>query len=123
MLTAASSQVMGLAHPAISTRDTALFMSFRRTLGYRPNDVVPLATLVKRFMGRDIEQNGDIPVSIGARVEDAARLRCSPSLEQVERARATLDLFRSCEQVWEEIISTGAWPCSLPPFEFRRCFT
>ncbi|PIL29614.1 hypothetical protein GSI_08251 [Ganoderma sinense ZZ0214-1] len=94
--------VMGLAHPAINTRDTALFMSFRRTLGYRPNDVVPLATLVKQFMGRDIEQNGNIPV---------------------ERARAALDLFRSCEHIWEEIISTGAWPCSLPPFEFRRCFT
>ena len=50
---------MGLAHPAINTRDTALFLSFRRTLGYRPRAMVPLAELVKRFMGRDIEQNGD----------------------------------------------------------------
>ena len=56
---------MGLAHPAINTRDTALFLSFRRTLGYRPRAMVPLAELVKRFMGRDIEQNGDIPVSAG----------------------------------------------------------
>ena len=53
---------MGLAHPAINTRDTALFMSFRRTLGYRPSAVVPLVTLVKHFMGRDIGEHGDIPV-------------------------------------------------------------
>ena len=71
-LTAAPSQVMGLAHPAINTRDAALFMSFRRTLGYKPNEVVPLATLVKQFMGRDIEQNGDIPVSDRGRVKDAS---------------------------------------------------
>ena len=79
-LQAAQLQVMGLAYPAISTRDTALFMSFRRTLGYRPNDVVPLATLVKQFMGRDIEQNGDIPVSIGAGVKEAG---CTVGADQV----------------------------------------
>ena len=54
---------MNLAHQAINTRDTALFMSFRRTLNYRPNVMVPLVTLVKHFMGREIGQNGDIPVS------------------------------------------------------------
>ncbi|KAL7285712.1 hypothetical protein ACG7TL_000817 [Trametes sanguinea] len=54
--------VMGLSHPAINTRDTALFMSFRRTLGHKPNTMVPLETLVKHFMGRDIGQNGDIPM-------------------------------------------------------------
>ena len=55
---------MGLAHPAIDTRDTALFLSFRRSLGYRPRVLVPLAELVQRFMGRAIEQHGDIPVSL-----------------------------------------------------------
>ncbi|TBU64814.1 hypothetical protein BD310DRAFT_287338 [Dichomitus squalens] len=94
--------VMGLAHPAINTRDTALFMSFRRTLGYRPGAMVPLTTLVQQFMGRNIGQHGDIPV---------------------ERARAALDLFRSCEQIWEGIIDSGAWPCALPPIEHRGCFT
>ncbi|KAI9066664.1 hypothetical protein FKP32DRAFT_345710 [Trametes sanguinea] len=98
--------VMGLSHPAINTRDTALFMSFRRTLGHKPNTMVPLEALVKHFMGRDIGQNGDIP-----------------RLEQVERARAALDLFRSCEQTWEGIIASGAWPCALPPTEYRQCFT
>ena len=69
-----------LAHPAISMRDTALFMSFRRRLGYRPNYVVPLATLVKQFTGRDIEQNGGVPVRIGARVKDAC---CTVGDDQV----------------------------------------
>ncbi|KAI0735433.1 hypothetical protein C8Q76DRAFT_791984 [Earliella scabrosa] len=94
--------VMNLVHPALMTRDAALFLSFRRSLAVQPNVRVPLKTLVKRFMGRDIEENGDIPV---------------------ERARAALDLFRSCEQVWEGIIATGAWPCALPPIEYRAYFT
>ncbi|OJT15980.1 RNA exonuclease 4 [Trametes pubescens] len=94
--------VMNLAHPAINTRDTALFMSFRRTLNQKPNAIIPLQTLVKHFMGRDIGQNGDVPV---------------------ERARAALDLFRSCEQTWEGIIATGAWPCALPPADYRNFFT
>ncbi|KAH9853140.1 hypothetical protein C2E23DRAFT_885120 [Lenzites betulinus] len=94
--------VMNLSHAAINTRDTALFMSFRRTLNQKPNVMIPLQTLIKHFMGRDIGQNGDIPV---------------------ERARAALDLFRSCEQTWEGIISTGAWPCALPPVEYRNFFT
>ncbi len=55
---------MNLAHPAINTRDTALFMSFRRTLNQKPNAIIPLQTLVKHFMGRDIGQNGDVPVRI-----------------------------------------------------------
>ena len=38
-------------------------LSFRRSLAVQPNVRVPLKTLVKRFMGRDIEENGDIPVS------------------------------------------------------------
>lgn len=55
---------MNLAHPAINTRDTALFMSFRRTLNQKPNAIIPLQTLVKHFMGRDIGQNGEVPVRI-----------------------------------------------------------
>ncbi|KAH9921986.1 uncharacterized protein BXZ73DRAFT_21737, partial [Epithele typhae] len=94
--------VMRLAHPAISTRDTALFMSFRRSLGYKPRHVVPLPELVKRFMGHDIGLHGDVPV---------------------ERARAALDLFRSCETTWEGMIATGAWPCALPPDDYRAHFT
>lgn len=56
------SQVMGLSHPAIDTRDTALFLPFRRSLRYRPNTMVPLVTLVSGFMARTIGQHGEQPV-------------------------------------------------------------
>ncbi|OBZ79783.1 RNA exonuclease 4 [Grifola frondosa] len=94
--------VLGLSHPAIDTRDVALFLSFRRSLGCKPTEMLPLTTLVKQFMGRDIMLNGDIPV---------------------EQARSALDLFRSCEQTWEGVIASGAWPCALPPLAHAGCFT
>ncbi|KIP11431.1 hypothetical protein PHLGIDRAFT_63797, partial [Phlebiopsis gigantea 11061_1 CR5-6] len=93
--------VMGLSHPAIDTRDAALFLPFRRSLHYRSNVQVPLVTLVNRFMGRNIGLHGDFPV---------------------EHARAALDLFRSCEQVWEGVIAAGSWPCALPPDAYANCF-
>ncbi|EPS99111.1 hypothetical protein FOMPIDRAFT_1124880 [Fomitopsis schrenkii] len=94
--------VMGLSHPAIDTRDVALFMPFRRSLRYRPNVMIPLTTLVNRFMGRHVGLHGDDPIEI---------------------ARSTLDLFRSCEHIWEEVIETGAWPCALPPGASAGAFT
>ncbi|PCH33405.1 hypothetical protein WOLCODRAFT_147504 [Wolfiporia cocos MD-104 SS10] len=93
---------LGLAHPAIDTRDLALFMPFRRSLGCKPSTMIPLVTLVNRFMGRNIGLYGEIPL---------------------EHARAALDLFRSCEHTWEEIIESGAWPCALPPSTYANCFT
>ena len=53
---------MGLSHPAIDTRDVALFMPFRRSLRSRPNVMIPLMTLVERFMGRHVGLHGDDPV-------------------------------------------------------------
>ncbi|KZT06366.1 uncharacterized protein LAESUDRAFT_737079 [Laetiporus sulphureus 93-53] len=94
--------VLGLAHPAIDTRDVALFMPFRRSLGSKPSVTLPLVTLINRLMGRHIGLHGEFPV---------------------EHARAALDLFRSCEHTWEEIIETGAWPCALPPTAYANCFT
>lgn len=38
-------------------------MPFRRSLGYKPSTVVPLVTLVNRFMGRNIGLHGEVPVS------------------------------------------------------------
>lgn len=55
-------QVMGLSHPAIDTRDIALFLPFRRSLRVRPNVQVPLVTLVNSFMGRNIGLHGDVAV-------------------------------------------------------------
>lgn len=43
--------------------------------------------------------------------------------EQLEHARAALDLFRSSEQIWENIIASGSWPCALPPAAYSNCFT
>ncbi|KAH9947678.1 hypothetical protein B0H21DRAFT_737576 [Amylocystis lapponica] len=94
--------VMGLQHPAIDTRDIALFMPFRRTLKSKPNVMLSLATLVGKFMGRKIGQRGDVPV---------------------EQARAALDLFRSCEHVWEGVVVVGSWPCALPPEAYIAWFT
>ncbi|EMD41668.1 hypothetical protein CERSUDRAFT_43071, partial [Gelatoporia subvermispora B] len=94
--------LLNLSHPAIDTRDVALFMSFRRTLGVRPSTMIPLKDLVLRFMGRNIGLYGEVPV---------------------EQARAALDLFRSCEQMWEEVIRSSSWPCALPPIAHANCFT
>ncbi|KAI0932515.1 hypothetical protein AcW2_001121 [Taiwanofungus camphoratus] len=94
--------VMGLSHPAIDTRDVALFMAFRRSLRSRANVILPLVTLVNRFMGRNIGLHGELPL---------------------EHARAALDLFRSSEQIWENIIASGSWPCALPPAAYSNCFT
>ncbi|TFK57483.1 hypothetical protein OE88DRAFT_139281 [Heliocybe sulcata] len=92
--------VIGTSHPAIDTRDVALFLPFRQTL--RSKKMLTLPTLVDRLMARNI----------GAAYEDP-----------LENARATLDLFRSCEELWEDMIKSGNWPCSLPPSIYARHFT
>ena len=53
---------MGLSHPAIDTRDTALFLPFRRTLRVRANVMLPLRTLVNALMGREFGLHGENPV-------------------------------------------------------------
>ena len=73
-------KVMGLSHPAIDTRDAALFLPFRRSLRYRSNVQVPLVTLVNRFMGRNIGLHGDIPVRPPARAITPSRDRRSTPL-------------------------------------------
>lgn len=56
-------QVLGLSHPAIDTRDTALFMPFRKSLKVKPSLMIPLSTLVHRLMGHHIGLNGEVAVS------------------------------------------------------------
>ena len=114
-------QVMGLSHPAIDTRDTALFLPFRRSLHVRSNAIVPLMTLVNRLMAREFGVHGEFPVRC-MRVK-GGYMRWLTMLRQTEEARASLDLFRSCEQVWEGIVSSGSWPCALPPEAYANCFT
>ena len=56
-------KVVGLSHPAIDTRDAALFMPFRKSLKVRPSQMVPLATLIHKLMGHYIGLQGEVPVS------------------------------------------------------------
>lgn len=57
-----SSVVLGIPHPAVSTRDVCLYQPFRNALRM-PNQVIGLQTLMWHFMRRQC-QNGKIsPVS------------------------------------------------------------
>ncbi|KAF9073793.1 hypothetical protein BDP27DRAFT_1215432, partial [Rhodocollybia butyracea] len=95
--------IMGLSHPALETRDLALFIPLRRKL--QSTRVVDLKTLVQVYMGRNI-----------GLVEDSV-------ISQLENARACIDLFRACEEPFERVIATGAWPCNLPPVSYSEYFT
>lgn len=57
---------MGLSHPAIDTRDAALFLSFRFSLRARPNAQVPLVLLANQLimMGRNHGLHGDFLVRL-----------------------------------------------------------
>lgn len=96
-------------------------MPFRKSLRTGTNVILPLTTLVERFMGRTVDLQGDIPVRPVQRLSD--RLPSNARLDKVEQARAALDLFRSCEHIWEELIETGGWPCALPPVTHANCFS
>ena len=54
---------LGLSHPAIDTRDVASFVPFRKSLGYKTSQIVPLRILVNKFMGRDIGHGYEHPAS------------------------------------------------------------
>ncbi|KAM6497953.1 hypothetical protein JOM56_005901 [Amanita muscaria] len=94
--------VLGLVHPAIDTRDLALFRPLRKKLKSR--SIIGLPTLVHLFMGRNV----------GLDYENSLK---------VELVRAGLDLFRSVEDLFEGIIKTGAWPCDLPPSNYAAYYT
>ncbi|KAI4527421.1 nucleotide-binding protein FRT1 [Schizophyllum commune Tattone D] len=84
--------VLGVAHPAKDTRDTALYLPFRTTL--RTQQQVGLQTLNYRLLG----------------------LRCSePYVDPLENARVALNLYRSYAANWEAAVSSRNWPCDLPP--------
>jgi RNA exonuclease 4 len=42
--------------------------------------------------------------------------------EQLENARAALDLYRSAQHPWESAIDSGSWPCTLPPVGYAEYF-
>ncbi|KAG2159775.1 uncharacterized protein EDB93DRAFT_1073818 [Suillus bovinus] len=92
--------VLGIPHPAVATRDVALYQPFRNALR-SPNQVIGLQTLMWHLMCR----------------------RCQDGqLHPVENARAALDLYRTVSSEWEGSIAIGNWPSSLPPSTFSRCY-
>ncbi|KAJ8083916.1 hypothetical protein PM082_002683 [Marasmius tenuissimus] len=92
--------VLGIPHPAVDTRDVALYQPFRNALR-SPNHVVGLQTLAWQLMCRRCQESEQNPL---------------------ENARAALDLYRSDAKDWEDAIARGNWPCSLPPSTFSRCY-
>ncbi|KAI0734630.1 ribonuclease H-like domain-containing protein [Fomitopsis betulina] len=94
--------VLGIPHPAVNTRDIALYQPFKNTLRGSANQVIGLQTLMWHLMRR--------------RVQDG-------KIDALENARAALDLYRSHGTEWESAVSKGQWPCSLPPSQFSKCFT
>jgi len=91
--------VLGIPHPAVLTRDVALYQPFRVALNSQ--QIIGLQTLAWQFMRRNCQVN---------------------QINPLENARAALDLYRSRAEEWEHAISNGNWPCSLPPSTFSRCY-
>ncbi|EJD04298.1 uncharacterized protein FOMMEDRAFT_28031 [Fomitiporia mediterranea MF3/22] len=92
--------LLGITHPAIHTRDVALYLPFHRSI--RSSTVTPLKSLVSHLMRRKIGRSHEHPL---------------------EEARAALDLFRSYEEPWEDEIRGGGWPSALPPSSYSRFFS
>ncbi|KAF9650071.1 hypothetical protein BDM02DRAFT_3155049 [Thelephora ganbajun] len=91
--------VLGLPHPAVATRDVALYRPFRTTL--RSNHVIGLQTLMWHLMNRQVQKEHVVPL---------------------ENVRAVIDLYRSVETDCEASIAAGDWPFLLPPENFARCY-
>ncbi|KAI9512811.1 ribonuclease H-like domain-containing protein [Russula earlei] len=92
--------VLGIPHPAVNTRDVALYQPFRNALR-SPNQLVRLPTLTFHLMGRRCQEGQQNPL---------------------ENARAAVDLYRSHANEWETTIREGQWPSALPPSTFSRCY-
>ena len=134
-----------MPHPAIDTRDVALYQvrsvvklffklyvqfikkklfflppiqPFRNAL--RSNQIIGLQTLAWQLMSRRCQEGQTHPVSVI--VLTLPRLNSIPAFEKLENARAALDIYRSDSEEWERSISQGNWPCALPPSTFSRCY-
>lgn len=92
--------VLGIPHPAVSTRDVALYQPFRNALR-SPHQIIGLQTLAWQLLCRRCQEG---------------------QLHPLENARVALDLYRSHADEWESAISKNNWPCALPPSTFSRCY-
>lgn len=91
---------MGLTHPAIDTRDMALYRPLRKRLKSR--FIVDLPTLMRWFLGKEI----------GGVYENS-----------LETAAWSMELYRSCQSRFEAVVDSGAWPCDLAPVSFSRYYS
>ncbi|KAJ7040633.1 hypothetical protein C8F04DRAFT_948393 [Mycena alexandri] len=92
--------VIGVPHPAVSTRDVALYQPFSNALK-SPHRIIGLQTLCWEFMRR----------------------RCQHGLvDPIEDSRVAIDLYRSHATEWETTILRCNWPSSLPPSTFSGCY-
>ncbi|KAA1468698.1 hypothetical protein DENSPDRAFT_912736 [Dentipellis sp. KUC8613] len=97
--------VLGIPHPAVNTRDVALYQPFRNAL---------------RPLGQSA---GSQSAGLQTLTWQLMRRRCQEGhLHPLENARAALDLYRSAAHDWERAIAEGHWPCALPPSSFSRCY-
>lgn len=115
------SSVLGIRHPAVATRDVALYQPFRNALR-SPNHVVGLQTLMWHLMRRRVQENHVCPVRPSPLCSRGGTGVLRKWCGQLENARASLDLYRSYSNEWEGAISTGQWPSHLPPSTFSRCY-
>ncbi|PCH33878.1 hypothetical protein WOLCODRAFT_63710 [Wolfiporia cocos MD-104 SS10] len=92
--------VLGIPHPAVATRDAALYQPFRNAL-HMQNQIIRLQTLMWHLMRRRVQEG---------------------HIDALENARAAMDLYRSHATEWEGAISRGQWPTVLPPSTFSRCY-
>nr|GAT52224.1 FAD/NAD(P)-binding domain-containing protein [Mycena chlorophos] len=75
--------VLGIPHPAVATRDVALYQPFRNALR-APNQIIGLQTLCWQLMRRRC---------------------CEGLIDPAENARASMDLYRSHAREWETAIT------------------
>jgi len=109
-----------LSHPALNTRDLALFRPLRKKL--HSLSVIDLSILVHTFGGRKIGL--DYEDSVSSPEFFGSLILMSKNATQLEFSRAAMDLFRSsCEDTFEGIIATGAWPCDLPPSAYAENYS
>ncbi|KAF6766241.1 hypothetical protein DFP72DRAFT_11900 [Ephemerocybe angulata] len=90
---------IGLNHPAIDTRDMALYRPLRKRLKSR--FLIELPTLVRWFIGKEIGRGYE---------------------NSLEDGVSSMELYQACQTRFESVISSGAWPCDLPPISFARYF-
>ncbi|KAI9061244.1 hypothetical protein FKP32DRAFT_1576379 [Trametes sanguinea] len=93
--------VLGLRHPAVATRDVALYQPFLNALSHTSQHPIGLQTLMWQLMRRHVQHSG---------------------IDPIENARAAMDLYRTCEDEWEGYISKRQWPSNAPPQNFSGLY-